>query len=104
MIPSSKRGKNIPSSVLSNLTVVPVSGYFEFFHPVGPTVFLAAAKSMHGARGGRARVSVNFRKFSPCIARAWRALAGLTVYPPSQTLEPVAFDEYCRFDTSAFSS
>ena len=33
--------------------------------------------------GGRARDSVNFRKFSPCIARAARA-------------------EYCRFDTSAF--
>ena len=49
-----------------------------------------------------ARVSVNFRKFSPCIARAQRARAGLTVYPPSRTLEPLAFDEYCRFDTSAF--
>jgi hypothetical protein len=54
------------------------------------------------ARGGRARVSVNFRKFSSCIARARRACAGLTVYPPSRTLEPLAFDEYCRFDTSAF--
>ena len=50
----------------------------------------------------RARVSVNFRKFSPCIARARRARAGLTVYPPSRTLELLAFDEYCRFDTSAF--
>ena len=54
------------------------------------------------ARGAAARVSVNFRKFSPCIARARRARAGLTVYPPSRTLEPLAFDEYCRFDTSAF--
>jgi len=27
---------------------------------------------------------------------------GLTVYPPSWTLELLAFDEYCRFDTSAF--
>jgi hypothetical protein len=51
----------------------------------------------------RARVSVNFRKFSPCIARARRARACLTVYPPSRTLEPLAFDEYCRFDTSAFA-
>jgi hypothetical protein len=49
------------------------------------------------ARGAAARVSVNFRKFSACIARA-----GLTVYPPSQTLEPLAFDEYYRFGTSAF--
>ena len=56
------------------------------------------------ARGAAARVSVNFRKFSPCIARARRARAGLTVYPPSRTLELLAFDEYCRFDTSAFAS
>ena len=41
------------------------------------------------ARGAVARVSVNFRKFSPCIARARRARAGLTVYPPSRTLEPL---------------
>ena len=54
------------------------------------------------ARGARARVSVNFRKFSPCMARARRARAGLTVYPPSRTLELLAVDEYCRFDTSAF--
>ena len=52
------------------------------------------------ARGTLARVSVNFRKFSPCMVRARRA--GLTVYPPSWTLELLAFDEYCRFDTSAF--
>jgi hypothetical protein len=47
-----------------------------------------------------------FRKFSgknSCISRARRARAGLTVnYPPSRTLELLAFDEYCRFDTSAF--
>ena len=54
------------------------------------------------AREARAWVFVNFRIFSPCMARARRARAGLTVYPPSRTLEPVAFDEYCRFDTSAF--
>jgi hypothetical protein len=57
---------------------------------------------MHSARGGRARDSVNFRKFSPCIARARRARAGLTVNPPSRTLEPLAFDKYCHFDTFAF--
>ena len=57
------------------------------------TVYLAARKSIHGARGAAARVSVNFRKFSPCIARAGRARAGLTVYPPSWTLEVLAFDE-----------
>jgi hypothetical protein len=55
-------------------------------------------------RGAAARDSVNFRKFSPCIARARRARAGLTVYPPSRTLEVLAFDEYCRFDTSSFAS
>ena len=54
------------------------------------------------ARGAAARVSVNFRKFSPCIARARGARAGLTVYPLSWTLELLNFDEYCRFDTSAF--
>jgi hypothetical protein len=41
------------------------------------------------ARGGRA----GFRNFSPCIARARRAHLGLTVYPPSRTLEPLALDE-----------
>ena len=51
--------------------------------------------------GARARVFVNFRKFSQWMARAWRARVGLTVYPPSRTLEVLAFDEYCRFDTSA---
>ena len=53
------------------------------------------------ARGPRARNSINFRKFSPCIARARRTRAGLTVHPPSRTLELLAFNEYCRFDTSA---
>ena len=51
------------------------------------------------------RLRAGFRKFSKknsCIARPRRARAGLTVYPPSRTLEPLAFDEYCRFDTSAF--
>ena len=52
------------------------------------------------AHGAAARVSVNFRKFSPCIARARRARAGLTVYPLSRTLELLAFDGICRFDTS----
>jgi hypothetical protein len=33
-------------------------------------------------RGGRARDFVNFRKKISCIARARRAPAGLTVYPP----------------------
>jgi hypothetical protein len=42
------------------------------------------------ARGAAARVSVNFRKFSPCIARARRRPAGLKVYPPSRTLELLA--------------
>ena len=70
---------------------------------VARAVFLAARKSLHSARGTVARVFVNFLKFSPCIAHARRARAGLTVYPPSRTLELFAFDEYCRFDTSAFS-
>ena len=66
------------------------------------TMFLVMEKSMHSVRAARARVSVNFRKFSPCIAPARRARGGLTVYPPSRTLEHLAFNEYCRFDTSAF--
>jgi hypothetical protein len=57
---------------------------------------------VHDARGAPARVSVNFRKFSPCMARARRARAGSTVYPPSRNLELLAFDEFCRSDTSAF--
>ena len=66
------------------------------------TVPITGRESVHGARATRARVSVNFCKFSPCIARAARA--GLTFYPPSRTFELLAFDEYCRFDTSAFFS
>jgi hypothetical protein len=46
------------------------------------------------ARGARARVSVTVRKLSPCIVGPRRARAGLTVYPPSRTLELLAFDEY----------
>ena len=42
----------------------------------------------------RARVSVNFRKFSPCMAPARRARAGFRKVPPSRTLELLAFDEY----------
>jgi hypothetical protein len=60
------------------------------------TVPLGSAKLLHSARGERARVSINFRKFSPCMAhaaRARRARAGLTVYPPSRTLDLFAFDE-----------
>ena len=63
---------------------------------------MTSRKSTHSARVAPARVSVNFRKFSPCMARARRAHAGLTVYPPSRTFELLAFDEYCGFDTSAF--
>ena len=57
------------------------------------TVPIKGKKIMHSARGDRARVSVNFRKFSP--------RGGLTVYPPSRTLEPLALYEYRDFDTSA---
>jgi hypothetical protein len=53
-------------------------------------------------RSAGARDFVNFREKNSCIARARRARTGLTVYPPSRTLELLAFDEYCRFDTSAF--
>ena len=56
---------------------------------------------MHSARGARAWVSVNFRKFSPCMARAAR-VRGFDSLPPSRTFQLLAFDEYCRFDTSAF--
>jgi hypothetical protein len=44
------------------------------------------------ARGARARVSVNFRKFSPCIARARRARAGLAFYP--QAPDSAMFHRY----------
>jgi hypothetical protein len=49
------------------------------------------------ARGAHARDSVNFRNF----LNFRNARAGLTVYPPSRTFQLLAFDEYCRFDTSA---
>ena len=65
------------------------------------TVPMTSRKSVHIERNF-ARVSVNFRKNISRMARAWRAHAGLTVYPASQTLEPLAFDEFCRFDTSTF--
>jgi hypothetical protein len=52
-------------------------------------------------RSARTRDFVNYRKKYSRIARVRRGLAGLTVYPPSRTLELLAFDEYCRFDTSA---
>jgi hypothetical protein len=45
------------------------------------------------ARRAAARVSVNFCKFSLCIARTKRARPGLTVYPPSRTLELLDFHE-----------
>jgi hypothetical protein len=51
------------------------------------------------------RSCAGFRKFSGKnihASRARRARAGLTVYPPSRTLEPLSFDKYCRFDTFAF--
>ena len=64
------------------------------------TVFLAAKKSMHSARGARA----GFHKFSYFPLHGTRAARahGFDSPPPSRTLEPLAFDEYCRFDTSAF--
>jgi hypothetical protein len=65
-------------------------------------LWAAGNHRMARARGALAWVSVNFRKFSPCIARTRPARAGLTVHPPSRTLELLAFDEYCRFDTFAF--
>jgi hypothetical protein len=50
----------------------------------------------------QAAARAGFRKFpenfSMHRARAARARAGLTVDPPSGTLELLAFDEYCRFD------
>jgi hypothetical protein len=52
-------------------------------------------------RSARAWDFVNFREKNSCNARARRARAGLAVYPSSRALEPLAFDEYCRFDTSA---
>ena len=54
--------------------------------------------------GNRARVSVNFRKFSPCIARARRARAGLTVYPPSRTFPNQAEVSKVDYSSKANSS
>ena len=133
MIPPSYRQSNIRSSVLLNSTVLNLVRYIRhigFYFAMGRlyheytyhaidlhtlyhgtavciawycTVPMTGRESMHSARGARARVSVNFRKFSPCMAPARRAHVGLTVYPPSRTLELLAFDGYCcRFDTSAF--
>jgi hypothetical protein len=45
---------------------------------------LGDRKSPHSARAAPAWDSINFREFSPCIARARRAHVGLTVYPPSR--------------------
>jgi hypothetical protein len=59
---------------------------------------MGSTKLMHSARVARARVSVNFRKFSPCMACARRPRVGLTVYPPSRTLQLLAFDEKSTFD------
>jgi hypothetical protein len=49
--------------------------------------------------GERVRDSVNFRKFSPCIARARRARAGLTVYSPMRDFASliVILGNYCTF-------
>jgi hypothetical protein len=66
------------------------------------TVFLGRGKiNAWFPRSAGARDFMNFRE-KIHASRARRARAGLTVYPPSRTLEPLAFDEYCRFDTSAF--
>jgi hypothetical protein len=56
------------------------------------------ARARRGRAGFRNMISVNFLHAS----RARRARAGLTVYPLSRMLELLPFDEYCRFDTSAF--
>jgi hypothetical protein len=58
------------------------------------TVFFAAKKYLHGTCAVHVPgFTVNFRKFSPSIARARRACVGLTVYPPSRPFEPLAFGE-----------
>ena len=53
---------------------------------------------MHSARAARARISVNILH----ALRPRGARAGFREVPPSRTLEPLAFDGYCRFGTSAF--
>ena len=47
----------------------------------------------------RARDSINFRKFSPCIARARRERAGLTALPPMRDFASliVILGKYCTF-------
>ena len=47
--------------------------------------------------GERARDFVNFRKFSPCIARARRACVGLTVYPPMRDFGSLILGKYRTF-------
>ena len=64
------------------------------------TVPMIRKKSINISR--TARASVNFRKLRPCMAPARRARVGFRKVPPSRTLELSAFDEYCRFDNSAF--
>jgi hypothetical protein len=45
------------------------------------------------------KISVNFLHASRARGAPER-VCDLTVYPSSRTLELLAFDEYCRFDTS----
>jgi hypothetical protein len=47
--------------------------------------------------GERARDSVNFRKFSPCMARARRVRAGLTALPPMRNFKSLILGKYCTF-------
>ena len=56
----------------------------RYGYPYSCTVFLAARKSKHSARGARAGFR-KFHNFSPCIARAARA-RGFDSLPPSRTL------------------
>jgi hypothetical protein len=74
-------------------------------HPGGdPLSLLYLWAAQNSCMAPAQRPCAGFRKFSKKIFmhRARRGRAGLTVYPPSRTLELLAFDEYCRFDTSAF--
>ena len=77
--------------------------YTRGYYSCGTAVLLYfwLRKNQCIARAARARVSVNFRIFPLHGTRAARA-HGFDSPPPSRTLEPLAFDEYCRFDTSAF--
>ena len=47
--------------------------------------------------GASARVSVNFRKFSPWMARARRLRAGLTALPPMRDFASLILGKYCTF-------